>query len=175
MRRLRQPGVFRPGFVDHRDLGLGVLPQRQETVVKSDLGQMSLSFEQIGSGVTRVSGCCVATGTFKFDGKEYPADYGNAVTWSQVDALTWQMVSRLRQNSPTHSVRLTVSGDEKTLTVAAPNDTIVLSRVSGRSRRSSRPIVPEPHEGHLTQVGRRASTDSTTPTTSDLWVMSHEK
>src|SRR5437870_733778 len=31
--RLRQPGVFRPCFVDHRDCRVGVLPQRKEIVV----------------------------------------------------------------------------------------------------------------------------------------------
>ena len=33
MRRLPQPSVFRPCLLDHRDLGIGVLPQRKEIVV----------------------------------------------------------------------------------------------------------------------------------------------
>ena len=75
----------------------------------------------------------MATGTFKFDGREYPANHGYTVKWEPVDARTWQLESRLNGNTATRNVRLTVSGDEKTLTIAATNDTFTLTRVSGRS------------------------------------------
>jgi hypothetical protein len=43
---------------------------------KSDGGDISVSFEGTAFGEMRVSGCCLATGTFRFDEKDYPADFG---------------------------------------------------------------------------------------------------
>jgi hypothetical protein len=77
--------------------------------------------------------------TFKVDGEDYPALYGQTAAWKQIDANTWETTDKL--NGKVLSTDTTkLSADGKTLTITSkgtkPNgepfeDTSVNQRVSG--------------------------------------------
>ena len=75
---------------------------------KSDGGDISVSFEGTTSGEMRVSGCCLATGTFRFDENDYKADFGIIAAWKQIDAHAWESVHK-RNGTVVHRDHLTLS------------------------------------------------------------------
>jgi hypothetical protein len=107
---------------------------------KSDVGAVSIAFASTEGGAMRVSGCCVPTGTFRFDGSEQVADHGITAAWQQVDARTWE--SAWRYGEVEHREHVVLAANEQTLTVsavairpnrAAENTTFAFDRVSGNS------------------------------------------
>jgi hypothetical protein len=86
-------------------------------MAKSDVGNLSVVFERTPDAKIRTTtGAFVPKATFRFDGQDYPAEFGITVAWSQLDARTWTMTTKRdgRTGPPT---TVTLSADERTLTI----------------------------------------------------------
>ena len=109
-------------------------------VAKSDFGETTVTIEQKASGETQFT-TMGQSYTFRTDGKDYPGLFGRTAAWKQVDANTWETVSKQGGKVVT-TEKSTLSPDGKTLTVAASGpkptggtyeQTTVYERVSGGS------------------------------------------
>jgi hypothetical protein len=125
---------------------------------KSDFRESTVTFTQLGSGEMQFN-MDGQSYTFKTDGKDYPALFGQTAAWTKVDANTWVTTDKLNGKTLTTDTT-TLSPDGKTLTVnfkgpkpdgGTIDDTVVYQRVSGgpglvgkwktRSLKSSSPSV----------------------------------
>jgi hypothetical protein len=82
-------------------------------MTKSDVGNISVVFEQAPS----TTGAFVPKATFRFDGQDYPAEFGMTVAWSQLDGRTWTMTTK-RDGRTGPPATVTLSADDQTLTIA---------------------------------------------------------
>jgi len=80
---------------------------------KSQFAGTTMTIEQLPSGEMQMT----AEGQsykFKVDGKEYPASWGMAATWKQVDPNTWETI--YKQGSMITTTTTKISADGKTMT-----------------------------------------------------------
>ena len=107
-------------------------------VAKSDFGETTITIEQKTSGEMQFT-TVGQSYTFRTDGKDYPGLFGRTAAWKQVDANTWETVSK-QDGKLVTTEKSTLSPDGKTLTVAASGpkpaggtyeQTTVYERVSG--------------------------------------------
>ena len=75
-------------------------------LAKSDFGETTISFSQTGPGQMQYSADGLSY-TFRMDGKDYPALIGRTAAWKQIDANTWETISKL--NGKVLTTRLTVA------------------------------------------------------------------
>jgi hypothetical protein len=101
--------------------------RRKLNVAKSDVGNISVVFEQAPDGQIRATtGAFVPKATFRFDGQDYPAEFGMTVAWSQLDGRTWTMITK-RDGRTGPRATVTLSANDNTLTIA----------MTGRARASA--------------------------------------
>jgi hypothetical protein len=105
---------------------------------KSDLGQITVTFADLGSGEMQFT-MDGQSYKFKTDGKEYPALMGQTAVWKQVDANTWETVDKLKGKTISNDTTK-LSADGKTLTYSSTmikpeggtvEETMVFERISG--------------------------------------------
>lgn len=105
---------------------------------KSDFKGTTISFAQAGPGEMQFSAVGQSY-TFKMDGKDYPALFGNTASWKQFDANTWETTQKLKGQVLSVDTT-TLSADGKSLTIVSkgtkPNgeafqETTAFERASG--------------------------------------------
>jgi hypothetical protein len=107
-------------------------------LAKSNFGETTMVYEQLPSGEMR-STAAGQSYTFRIDGKDYPAVFGNTVAWSTTGPSAWQTVWKMNGKTVATDT-LTLSSDGNALTIRStgtkPNgdpidDTVEAARVSG--------------------------------------------
>jgi hypothetical protein len=107
-------------------------------VAKSDFGEATITFAQVGSDQMQFTAAGQSY-TFRVDGKDYPAIFGRTASWKQIDATTWETVNK-QDGAVVITDMTTLSADGKTATVTSKGSkpaggtfeqTTVYERVSG--------------------------------------------
>jgi hypothetical protein len=83
---------------------------------KSQFAGITTTYEKLPSGEMQMTSEGQSY-KFKVDGKEYPAPFGMTVIWNQVDANTWETISKTPGMQVTDTTK--ISADGKTMTVAS--------------------------------------------------------
>ena len=107
-------------------------------LAQSDFGETTVTIAQTGSGQMQYT----ADGqsyTFRMDGNDYPALFGQTAAWKQINKTTWETNIKLNEKVvSTTTSKLSADGATLTMEVTGPkpgggsfDDTIVLQRVSG--------------------------------------------
>jgi hypothetical protein len=109
---------------------------------KSHLTGDTMTFADAGSGTIKFSALGMSY-TFKTDGKEYPALFGNTAAWKQVDKSTWEETIYKKSGTVLSTDTLKLSADGRTLTVESKgtkpsgesfDNTSIYQRMSGQGR-----------------------------------------
>jgi hypothetical protein len=107
-------------------------------VAKSNYGEWTVTYAAAGPGEMQWTEDGKTT-KFKMDGKDYPDLWGGTAAWKQLDASTWETVSKVKDKVVSTEVSR-LSADGKTLTVTSKGtrpsgkafeNEYVFARVSG--------------------------------------------
>jgi hypothetical protein len=107
---------------------------------KSDFGDTTFTVSQTPAGDMQYS-ADGQTYTFKIDGSEYPALFGDTAAWKSIDANTWEVTNKLNGKLlGTDTYKLAADGQSLTVNSKGPkpaggtfDDTITFQRIFGTS------------------------------------------